>query len=326
MEKKPDNVFLKEYGIKNDDVKFVGGFVNDVYNIKINEEEFILRIGDKKIKTIKDLKGEIDWLNYLKNNNISVCGVQKNKLGKYYSENDTHIAIVIEKAKGEFVNKNSKLWNDKLFYIWGKNIGKMNNLAKNYTPDNNIRRYDWQEDSFFTPEMINEKEFEHIFYEKINTINSMEKTTETYGLTHGDLHHANFTYDGEKMYMFDFDDCSYNYFLHDVAMPIFYASSPYITKDEDEKLKLCEEFFIPFMKGYYEENDIDESHLENIEEIFKFREMLLIIALNKQLDLNDPKNEKYKKYEDQLKNSIKNNSPYIKDFDKVIKKVIKLNA
>ncbi len=43
------------------------------------------------------------------------------------------------------------------------------------------------------------------------------------GLIHGDLHHGNFYLDGDRLQVFDFDDCVYSCFVHDLAISLFYA-------------------------------------------------------------------------------------------------------
>ena len=321
MDKKPNSEFLYQYGVKEKNVSFIGGFVNYVYNVKLENKDFILRIGSKKNKKLSDIEGEIDWINFLKNKEISVCAPIKNLKDNFFVESKDEIAVLFEKAEGEFVDYKSKFWNKDLFYIWGKNIGKMNNAAKYYIPDSSIKRYEWYQDVFFTPEIVKDSNFEKLFYEKMEFLKSYDKDEKSYGLIHGDLHHKNFTFNGEKMYMFDFDDSSYNYYVHDIAMPIFYSLSMFNDINEDTRFEKCEEFFIPFMKGYYEENDLDNKWLEIIPDIFKFRELLLILAINKQIDLEDPKNEKLKKYEQELKESVMLDKPYVKDFDKIIKKI-----
>ncbi|MEG1902660.1 MAG: phosphotransferase, partial [Clostridium sp.] len=38
-----------------------------------------------------------------------------------------------------------------------------------------------------------------------------------FGMLHGDFHHNNFFLDGNNVWVFDFDDCHYGFFLYDIA-------------------------------------------------------------------------------------------------------------
>ncbi|MGM0640662.1 MAG: phosphotransferase enzyme family protein [Thermotogota bacterium] len=323
MEKVPNKYFLDSYSIKEKDINFVGGFMNDVYEVKYNNQPYILRIGSKNIKSKKDVQGEIDFVNFLKAKGSTVCGVEKSPKGELLFETRDEIAVLFEKAKGEFVKSDSEYWNENLFFQWGKTLGKMNRFVKEYNPPEKIKRYEWYDDPFYTPEIVKDEEFQSMYNEYFEKINGYPKDRESYGLIHSDLHHGNFMYDGDDLYMFDFDDATYHYFIHDIAMPIFYAVR-FIKQDKKQaRFEFAEEFFTNFMKGYFEENDIQNDWLYKIPEIFKFRELVLIMAINKQIDLKDINNKKYVDYIEVLKKSVKNNEPYIDGFEKIIEKVIK---
>lgn len=323
MKKFPNGYFIKGYDLNENEIDFVGGFMNDVYEVKYNSKSYILRVGSKKIKSKKDVEGEIDFVNHLRNKGLSVCGVQKAPNGDLFFETGDEIAVLFEKAKGEFVKNDSEYWNKDLFYKWGKTLGKMNNFVKNYEPDESIKRYKWYEDPFYTPDIVDDEEFQIMFKEYLEKIKNYKINNNSYGLIHSDLHHGNFMFNGDDLYIFDFDDSAYHYFIHDIAMPIFYAVR-FIPVDKiEERYKFSEDFFVNFMKGYFEENEIENDWLLKIPEIFKFRELTLIMAIHKQVDLNNQENEKYVKYINELKESVRNNTPYIKGFEKIIDKVIK---
>lgn len=322
MDKIPNKYFLEKYHLQESEINFIGGFMNDVYEVQYNKKPYILRIGSKNIKSKKDVEGEIDFVNHLRDKGLSVCGVQKAQSGDLFFETDDEIAVLFEKAKGDFVKNDSEYWNKDLFFKWGKTLGKMNNFVKNYKPQESIKRYKWYEDPFYTPEIVDDEEFQEMFNEYIEKIKNYEININSYGLIHSDLHHGNFMFNGDDLYIFDFDDSTYHYFIHDIAMPIFYAVRFIPLDNIDERYKFAEEFFVNFMRGYLEENEIENNWLIKIPEIFKFRELTLIMAIHKQIDLDNPKNERYVKYISELKKSVRNDTPYIKGFEKIIDKVI----
>src|SRR6056297_3119540 len=122
MKKVPNEYFLDGYCLKKKDIDFIGGFMNDVYEVKYNNQPHILRIGSKNIKSKKDVLGEIDFVNFLKEMKLTVCGVEKSPKGELYFETEDEIAVLFEKAQGEFVKSESEYWNEKLFFQWGKTL------------------------------------------------------------------------------------------------------------------------------------------------------------------------------------------------------------
>ena len=51
--------------------------------------------------------------------------------------------------KGKFINVlDEKEWNTSTFYIWGKTLGEMHSLSKQYKPINS--RKDWNSGSLFS--------------------------------------------------------------------------------------------------------------------------------------------------------------------------------
>ncbi len=52
-------------------------------------------------------------------------------------------------------------------------------------------------------------------------VSSLTKDKDTYGLIHGDISNGNYLNDGEKAHIIDFDEVEYNWFVSDIATPLF---------------------------------------------------------------------------------------------------------
>ncbi|QLG40320.1 MULTISPECIES: phosphotransferase [unclassified Paenibacillus] len=72
-------------------------------------------------------------------------------------------------------------------------------------------------------------------------------------MTHTDFHQSNFYLHNGDIYLFDFDDCGYTYFVNDIGITLYYALS-YPFKEFENKTEYYKLFFRHFMKGYLKEN------------------------------------------------------------------------
>ncbi|EGG34281.1 phosphotransferase [Paenibacillus sp. HGF5] len=63
-----------------------------------------------------------------------------------------------------------------------------------------------------------------ILKERLTKLTSLPKSKDTYGLTHTDFHQSNFYLHNGDIYLFDFDDCGYTYFVNDIANGWFNAT------------------------------------------------------------------------------------------------------
>jgi len=58
------------------------------------------------------------------------------------------------------------------------------------------------------------------------TIGALEKTDQTWGLIHGDLHPANCVLYGGEVRVVDFDSCGFGYYLSDMAQSLMLLTAP----------------------------------------------------------------------------------------------------
>jgi Ser/Thr protein kinase RdoA (MazF antagonist) len=70
-----DQVFTNaasKYGVTLENISYVGGFQNYVFEYYKHGSPFILRIAHSSHRSVDLTKGEIDWLHYLYDNGVSV--------------------------------------------------------------------------------------------------------------------------------------------------------------------------------------------------------------------------------------------------------------
>jgi Ser/Thr protein kinase RdoA (MazF antagonist) len=88
-----------------------------------------------------------------------------------------------------------------------------------------FRRFAWDEDGLllaiddFLPksEKIVWREYDALK----ERLRDQPKSSQTYGLIHGDFGETNYRYQDGRLNLFDFDDCCYHWFANDLAITIY---------------------------------------------------------------------------------------------------------
>lgn len=121
--------------------------------------------------------------------------------------------------------------------------------------------------------------------ESLTKLTSLPKSKDTYGLTHTDFHQSNFYLHNGDIYLFDFDDCSYTYFVYDIGITLYYALF-YPFKEIENKTEYYKLFFRHFMKGYLKENTIQEEEIVYLQDAIKLRHVLLYVYFHQANDVS----------------------------------------
>ncbi len=268
------------------------GFENLVMLANSGGIEYVLRLTHSDHRIPGQVQAELDWLAYLAENDIAVCRPLRSVAGSLTEvieiDKAQITAVVFEKAKGGLVKRES--WTDRMTFNRGKVLGQMHRLTKNYLPaSKEITRLQWYEEDDF----VNFKTYlpknriliRDRFIELIDSIRSIPTDIDSYGLIHSDAHHGNMFFDGDDLTMFDFDDSSYDFFISDIAIALFY-STLMLPADLNQK-EFASEFLTIFLDGYKTENSLDNCWLELIPKILKRREIVLYVAINRGFDINN---------------------------------------
>jgi Ser/Thr protein kinase RdoA (MazF antagonist) len=239
---------------------------NIIYKIKIDDKYHVLRFSHSSVRTNDDIQSEIHWINYLVDNHIPAAKPRRSIDGSFTKiievDDSYFVASVFEYAKGDFIDTSGRTyWNPNFLKKWGSIVGRLHALSKKYVRDPNIkRRHEWSSKD------LTEKAKKYLLPGRSRILNRIEhicqqidglpKNNDTYGLIHCDLNATNFFYDDGEVTIFDFDDCCYNYFLHDIsgAIPL-YASKLRKSSWRGD----FESFFGSFLQGYFSENILDSS-------------------------------------------------------------------
>ncbi len=307
------------YGASYNNVTKVGGFENFIYEFSLGEEIYILRISHSDHRTLELVEAELEWVNFLAVHQAFVStpikSVNDNLVEVIKCDNQTYFtATAYVKAKGTHVNK--KAVKDDMLINYGYTVGILHQLTKKYIAKNS-KRLNWDKDLLIVNALDYLPKSEIEIYYKLKDllviINSLPKDINNFGLIHNDIHMGNFFVNDNNITVFDFDDCTYMWFISDIAIALFYYV--FFEPAFDKKNKLAENFMNLFMKGYQKANQIDSYWLKQLQYFLKLREIILYIAVYRSLDVET--NEWAKKYISLYRESILNNKPFLDlDFTK----------
>ncbi|MFD2443013.1 phosphotransferase enzyme family protein [Bacillus sp. CGMCC 1.16607] len=281
------NEVFARYGIQENDANFLGGFDSYVYEYKNDRNNLILKVTHSFRRTKEEVMDEINWLQYLKENKVSVSGVLPSINGNLVEvyplgEGNYFLSTLYEKALG--TSPTIEDWNEKLFEEWGQITGRLHSLAIDYKPLQWSRK-NWLDEEYLNVEKYILNDQEIVREKSLNLVKKMKelpKNKNQFGIVHGDLHYMNFFLNQGEIQLFDFDDIHYNFFINDLAVIIFYAYwrplSEYKNENEFEKMLLH------FFKGYLKEKTMDKELFLLLPEFLKVRHLILYIAALQEID------------------------------------------
>ncbi|MEH7612372.1 phosphotransferase enzyme family protein [Gottfriedia acidiceleris] len=283
-------------------VRLTGGLQNDVFY----DEDYNRVVRQSKLgKTKEMVLQEIDFINFLHMQGVNVPRADRN-----FREEDGRVITYFEYIDGEQIDvTNPNHWNKHLFEQWGKKLGKMHSLAKQYKLSE-VHRPAWSPnriDVFGIRDQLvpNMKEFYDKHMEKLV---KFQVTSDAFGIIHNDFHQGNIILVGNSLFTIDFDDCAFNWFAQDIATVFYHAYWQQNSFNEMNE-QFIETFMVNFFKGYKLENLLHNDIVKQIPIFLKLREIFLHHLFVQKWDMN--RLEEWQKYTlVDLENKIKNDVPY----------------
>lgn len=312
---------LNAFGISTSNIKAneIGNSTNLIYDIEDKNNQYILRIARQAYEYLPQYEAESDYLNYLFMNDINVPRIipsKNNKLVEVIVNNGEYYFIsLFTKANGHHPQiDNLDEWNEKLFYQWGKTMGKIHCVTKDYkAPSDKIKRKQWDEDIYFQEVYDLSKSDYHlteIWSKIVSEIGKLPKDKNSYGIIHNDFHQYNFFVYNEKITVFDFDDCVYSWYICDIAISIYHFLQTLHKTNMEKRNNFEMEFIENFVKGYLSENYISGDWIHKIPLFLEYRRICSYKFFLKLLGDNEI-SESQKKYLSNMRYEIVNRIPII---------------
>lgn len=305
----------RRYGMHSSDLKLVGGFSENVFECDNGRDNFILKFYLSSTYEKSAIELELDWILYLHQSGMNVTAPIASSHGNLLevvemSNKEQCWIIAFEKAKGKFVNVSDKReWNTNTFYIWGKTLGKIHSLSKQYEPKTYKRS--WNSESLFLEENDVSEEIKCKWNKYINELEKLPKDENSYGMIHHDLHHKNFYLYGQDIILFDFGDCVYHWFVYDIAIVLYHALQTVSDDNVREREDFAIVFLRSFLNGYTRENQLDPQWLLKIPFFLTFRQIYSYMYFSKYLSEEQRNNDKTREILNNMKAKIENDIPFI---------------
>jgi|GEM_PF-671712 len=312
----------KQSGI-NSDVKLLRGFENLVYEFEENGKSYIYRVSNTARRTKNEIKGELEFLNFLYENEIPVARPLKFEGGEEIAEvkagdkieDKSFVGVIFERAKGEKPNKAT--FTKEVIRRIGEVTGKMHRLTNSFEPsDEKFRRQLWEKDYIDLAEKNfrkNETELREKWDDNFRTLQNISKGKDETGLIHTDIHSGNFFIHGEnknEVTIFDFDDLCYYHFVNDIAMSAYYYVM--MEKTKKEKTEKAKYFLTEYLEGYNKFYNAQQDWFKYLPVMFKQREFVVYLVLNRTMDEQWLKGDG-KDFMDEYFFNLSNDIPYINE-------------
>lgn len=296
-------------------LKLSSGFQNEVYEYTYEGERRILRMTPRSRRSVKQIQSELDFIRSLQTGGVNVAlpvvSCSGSEIEQIDIESESFFITSFVKAPGQFVNvADEQEWNTKLFQNWGQTIGKMHAIAKQN--DSNYETYErpiWKCDRKSMNFLKSIRTTLAASYEKIiKEVQGFSKERDTYGLIHNDLHQGNFFVKDNTLTIFDFDDCSFNWFAQDIAVTFYHAVWQGLSV-RSEQISFPQEFMKHFIEGYNKEHTMNKEIARQIPLFLKLREVFLFTLFHEAWDANNL--EEWQVYTVQdLQHRIEHEIPY----------------
>ena len=255
----------------------VESVTNEMYRCTAKDDVYFARITN--YKTYEEQLGEVTYTNFLYEEGLGVSPTIPSLNGKVVEkitlDNKEVLTVLYKAAPG--IHLPREQWNANVLKELGRQIGRLHRYSRKFEemhPVNHIN--DWHENeeyAFLKYIPKEETAIRDIAQDVLSTIKNLPKNQSTYGLLHGDLWLENILVDSDsKLTMVDFQDCEKNYYIFDLAVPI-YSAIEYSFVGGGNIVDYGRGITEAIIEGYQEENDLPPEMLEQLPLFIKLKEV-----------------------------------------------------
>ena len=265
------------YGFDQETLRFISDSTNQIYGFHKDGRHYILRFSNRSAKKFNEAKAEMEWLYYLAKNNIGVglpLKLENGELVISTQENgENYIVTSFETVAGAFWDKNNPTkWNNAVFYNWGKAMGDIHRLTKDFSFTSDPVTRSSFDGRFALDDSIKDCPSVNAIVENlIKDMMALPKDKDSYGLIHNDMHQWNFYVDGGKVNIFDFDDSLYGWFALDIGIALYHGL--WWGRHDDAGHDFADSIIENFLKGYLSANCLSDFWLAKIPIFMKYRQI-----------------------------------------------------
>lgn len=243
---------------------------NATYPFTSKGEVCYLRIApvDERLET--SILAELEFLQYLRNNNYTAIQAKPSKKGRELEVVNTpwgkYFAVVFKKVSGKSLGY-IELTDDVIF-LWGKALGRLHKLSESYKPTGE-KRCSWKDQIDWIKKVLVDFPEEKEAIREVEILTEfflhLPNTDENYGLIHYDFEFDNVFYDEETndIIPIDFDDSMYHWYAMDIEQTLDSIRDELPTERAEEAVK-------KFLNGYNSEYKISDEMIRLLPMFHRF--------------------------------------------------------
>lgn len=238
---------------------------NAIYPFRHEGEVYLLRAAPVLEKQASHVRGELDFIAYLRAQGAPVLRYVPSKAGNTLEVisygGEEWICTVSKRVPGvqaeALIDEGDDP--DALYVLMGQTLGTLHALSAGYTPPSPVRTCDsvlrWVRD------VLGRMPEESAALQEADLIEEMlcklPRTQETYGMIHYDFEPDNVFFDPQAQgcHVIDFDDCMLHYYAMDVAASLLALS------ESIPDVRRLEQARLLFLEGYRNIRPLDDAQL-----------------------------------------------------------------
>ena len=276
---------LKCYGLDINKAKCF--FSTQNYAFIFPGEPHMIRVSIGSVKTREETMSEVLWVDDLKQFSETVCepfpSLKKHIVEEFEIDGVHYRAAMFRTARGA-VREITDL--DAMHFIAvGDLLGRIHaagaDSAKAGISYKRKKWYEKQAPSFaYARENLPADLMERIdgIYEKVKAV---PEDPRWFGMIHGDFHSNNYFVDGNNIWIFDFDECNYGYFMYDIASACITWLMNGYHMEKCRRDALNEDILPYFRTGYELHLKLPEEHWQLLELFIEYRTSIMAVSLSR---------------------------------------------
>ena len=264
-----------------------GKIENKIYTFNKNGKKYIIKFEPPSVvynNQLTETRALMDFNYYLAQNNVSISIPLKTINGEFVTsiqdDGEDYIITAFAWLHGATWAYDAR--NDQISFNWGKVMGDIHRVLKDYKPMN---EYDIQKDivdSYYWGSFFDElKIYPNIYKiarEVLDEITALPRDRDSFGIIHSDMHQGNIFIDGNNVSVFDFGDSMYGWFALDIAVSLCHAL--WWGRKDNEGNDYTNSIIKHFIKGYLSANKLSDFCISKIPIFMKYRHLCMNPEIN----------------------------------------------
>lgn len=284
-------------------------FVRDVANVVYACDDRFLRFTHRSDHTVGQVRGEIEWIDFLVAEGLPVCRPARATDGEFVCvASDDYTAVVFERVRGREISLEE--FDERIFELMGRFLGRLHRVGERFEPSDpacarphvlEFEPYDRVLGSWAPDDLVVARAWESVF-------DRVHSASGEWGLIHGDVHRGNLFVHDEGIDVIDFDDSCYFFLAADIANALFYSLWFRRHDPEADRSRFARTFLRALLGGYRAERPFPTQDLALVPDLLDYRD-LTVDAFSHRRRL-DPDAEVRRRYE-QVRARIARGAPYV---------------